>query len=1061
RLWILHKLPGAENAYHISGIYNLKGILNPELFNDAISHMIMRHEVLRTTFINVDDHPEQVIHANPLPMAEYVDATCVDTSESWQNEVTQATLHTPFDLSDPSLFRSVLIKTAPDAYRWVVCMHHIISDGWSVDIMLDEIQILYRQLADKSAPKLAPLPIQYKDFASWMDDQQQAPEYAELEQFWLDQFCDPIEPITFPFQKPRPALKSYHGRSISTSIPDETFSQVKSLHKQGFSSFITLTTALSLAFKSILGRNEFVIGTPVAGRFLPELESLIGFFVNVVPIKINLDGHETPKESLQAMRRLIMSALEHQQVSFDKWTSKLDHVNDPSRSPIFDVLVVYHNNPTSNWHLDQVTLTAQDFEEKYSKYDLVVEFTEHESGLELLINYNTDLFESGDMESFTRFLGQILHTITAQPDVVIQSLPALLTTTVAPKGTSARNEGYSTSASDVAKAIVVSTPATDVNKIVANPTLASDATKTAANSTLTTGIPKAASNSTLTAHTAKIPENPTPASGVAKTATNPTLSSSVAKADDPLLRHLKDIWANVLGRADFTETDNFFALGGDSIKAIQISSALYQHGYKLTIAALFSFPTIRELHSRIELITQQTDQEPISGSHPLTPIQSWLFSRDAETLNRFYQSALVKLDHPHPLSVIKTAWKKVMIHHDELRARPISTNDTVSMKIGQSVPQFRFDHRHFGDDDELQQEVVNWLDSWIPDSKVFDDPLCSVLVLTQKSTSERHVFIAVHHLLVDIVSWRPILEDFNTALDGLMNTSEVALPLKTTSFQDWARFVETTRNSATMDPVRRFWADQKPELEQGKLSLAEAISKRTRSTLELTELAESLGNTTRVFQAKMNDVLATAMSRALVELGHGEQVNITQEVHGRDSMPNESVDRTVGWFTNEFPVSIRYHADTARHLREVKEARVRFEEHGRWFMISESAEYVSAIQQSSVGINYVGDVTASEPLKRISIVGDTTIIDQSLEDGLNLGKPITVFGFTQSDTLTLTIESQIESLSAQKIATALARVLSELGTLSHQTDQNVNTPSDFDYDGLDIDSLDDLLKSIK
>lgn len=1006
RLWILDKLPGAGNAYHVSGIYNLKGILNPDLFNDAISQMIMRHEVLRTSFIKVNDHPEQVIHNNSLPMVEYVDAT--HHSEPWINEATQATLYTPFDLSDPSLFRSVLIKTAPDSFRWVVCMHHIISDGWSVDIMLEEIQVLYRHLANNSASKLAPLPIQYKEFASWMDDEQQTPEYAELEKYWLDLFRDPIEPTSFPFQKPRPALKSYHGSSITTSIPDATFGRVKSLHKQGFSSFITLTTALSLAFKSILGRKEFVIGTPVAGRFMPQLESLIGFFVNVVPLKIDLAGHETPKESLQAMRRLIMSALEHQQVSFDKWTTKVNHINDPSRSPIFDVLVVYHNNPTSNWHLDQVTLTVQDFEEKYSKYDLVVEFTEHESGLELLVNYNTDLFESGDIESFARYLSQILHTITAHPDAAFKNLLAPPTSTVVPKVTSAQKAFNPT-------------PATDDEQVAVNPTQV----------------------------------------GVAKTVVNSTLTTDVAKADDLLLKHLHDIWANVLGRTDISETDNFFSLGGDSIKAIQISSALYQHGYKLTIAALFSFPTIRELHSRIELVSQQTAQEPISGTHLLTPIQSWLFSRDAKTLNRFYQSALVKLDHPHPLLIIKAAWKKVMIHHDELRARPIYANDTVAMEIGKSVPQFRFDHRYFGDDDVVQQEIVSWLDSWIRDTNVFNDSLCSVLVLTQKSTSNRYVFIAVHHLLVDIVSWRPILEDFNSALDGLMNTSEVTLPLKTTSFQDWAGFVEKTRNSVAMDSVRRFWNDQKPELERGKIHQADVVNAQTRFTLELPEINESLGNTTRVFQAKMNDVLTTAMSRALLELGHGEQVNVSQEVHGRDSMPNESVGRTVGWFTNEYPVPIRYHADAARHLREVKEARVRFEEHGRWFMISESAEFVSGIQKSSVGINYVGDVTASDQLKRISVVSDTTIINQSLEDGLNLGKLITVFGFTQNDKLTLTIESHIESLPAEKIANTLSRMLSELGSLSHQTEQNVNTPSDFDYDGLDIDSLDDLLKSIK
>lgn len=982
RLWVLNKLPGAGNAYHVSGIYNLKGVLKPELFNDAISRMILRHESLRTSFIKIDDHPEQVVHGNPLPMVEYVDATVIDKAESWLNEVTQATLHTPFDLTDPTLFRSVLIKTSTESYRWVVCMHHIISDGWSVDLMLEEIQVLYRQLIDKTGSVPAPLPIQYRDFASWMDKQQQTPDFIELENYWTDQFCDPIEPITFPFQKTRPALKSYNGSSVTIQIPDAISHQVKALHKQGFSSFITLSTALSHAFKSILGRDQFVIGTPVAGRFLPELEPLIGFFVNVVPLKVDLGGHQTAKESLQSMRRLIMSALEHQQISFDQWTSKLSHINDPSRSPIFDVLVVYHNNPTSNWHLDQVSLSALEFEEKYSKYDLVAEFTEQESGLVLLINYNTDLFESADIESLGMYFTRILHTITEQPEAEIHALPDPFTTTQEPISTTAK-------------------PVLNTNS----------ATKVT-------------------------PEN------------------------DPLIILLHDIWANVLGRSDFSDSDSFFALGGDSIKAIQISSALYQHGYKLSIAELFSFPTIGELHSKIELITQQTDQEPISGTHPLTPIQSWLFSRESDTLNQFYQSALVKLDDPYPLSVIKSAWKKVMIHHDELRARPISTNGSIYMEVGHSLPHFRFNHRTF-DGDVLQQEVVNWLDSWVPDNQVYADPLCSVLVFTQKSTSNRYVFIAIHHLLVDIVSWRPILEDFNATLVSHLNSSKVTLPLKTTSFRDWARFVEKMRNSATLVPIRRFWNDKKSELERGMITQRGVESVRTHFTLQLDKINAGLGNTIRVYQAKMNDLLITAMSRALFELGHGEQINVTQEVHGRDGMPDNSVDRTVGWFTNEYPVPIRYHAGADRHLREVKEARVRFEESGRWFMICESDEYLAGIQQSSIGINYVGDITVRDQLDRISLVDDTIIIDQYLEKGLNLGKPINVFGFTKHDMLTLTIDSQVESLPAEKIATALEGVLLELSSISNQSELNVNTPSDFDYDGLDIDSLDDLLKSIK
>lgn len=982
RLWTLDKLPGAGNAYHVSGVYNLEGILNPGLFNDAIIQMIMRHESLRTSFISVENHPQQVIHANPLPMVDYVDASGMKINRSWLEETTNATLHTPFDLSDPSLFRSFLIKTSSESYRWVVCMHHIISDGWSVDLMLKEIQAIYQQLNDNTATQLAPLPIQYKDFANWMSGKQHTQEYAELEKYWVDQFSIPINPITLPFQKTRPVLKSYHGNTISVNISESIFRQIKSLHKQGYSSFITLITGLSLAFKSILGRNQFVIGTPVAGRFLPELESLIGFFVNVVPLKVDLDGNETVKESLQTMRRLILSALEYQQASFDSWTAKLPHITDPSRSPIFDVLIVYHNNPASNWHLDKVSLSAIEFEEKYSKYDLVTEFTEHETGLVLQINYNTDLYEPGDIVTFGKFFVQILQIITEHPEAAIHSLPS-------PPHTSAEQNTKS------ATSVVNSTP-----------------------------------------------------------------TPGVTIADDPLIGHLHDIWSSVLGRSDFSDTDNFFSLGGDSIKAIQISSALYQHGYKLTISALFSYPTIREILSKIELISQQTDQAPISGTHPMTPIQSWLFTREKETLNRFFQTALVKLDQPYPLSVIKSAWGKVMIHHDELRARPISNVDSISMEVSASLPQYRFDHQYF-DGELLQQEVVRWLETWLPGNEVLTDALCAILVMTKKSTSERYVFIAIHHLLVDIVSWRPILEDFNSALNGLLNISTVTLPIKTTSFQSWARFIEKMGSSPSMDATRLFWSDQKNELEPGKLKLTGTKPVHTNITIQLAEINENLVKTTRKFQAKMNDLLVTAISRALVVLGHGERINVTQEVHGRDSMPNDTVDRTVGWFTNEYPVPVKYHTSADRHLREVKEARVRFEEPGRWFMISESAEYISSIQQTSIGINYVGDMNVYEQFDKISLVSDSSYINQYIENGLDFGKPITVFGFSQKDVLNLRIDSQIESLPAESIANALSEAMCELGALSKQKEQNVNTPSDFDYDGLDIDSLDDLLNSLK
>lgn len=982
RLWILDKLPGAGNAYHVSGIYTLMGVLNPELFIEAISRMILRHESLRTSFTEVDQQPVQVIHANPQPLVEYIDATSIDNLDSWLESVSKATLHGTFDLNDPSLFRSLLVKTSFESYRWIVCMHHIISDGWSVDLMLEEIQSLYQQLIEPTSPKLLPLPIQYKDYASWMGHYQQTDEYHELEEFWISQFTDPIEAITLPFQKARPTLKSYHGAStMTTMLPEPIFQSIQRLHKQGFSSFITLTTALSHTLRSLLQRDEFVIGTPVAGRFLPELESLIGFFVNVVPLKINLSGDSTPKESLQALRKVIMAALEHQQISFDTWTSRLPHTIDPSRSPVFDVLVVYHNNPISDWHLNDLSITPVPFEEKYSKYDLVFEFTEHETGVDLRIEFNTDLFDAPDIHSMASYFTQTLNAIVSSPEAPVQSLP--------------------------------SPPPTPATYIVPSTTPAPD----------------------------------------------PTQTTTKQSGTDIRIELLRSSWSTVLGSSNFTDTDNFFVLGGDSIKAIQMSAALYQQGYKLTIATLFSYPTIRELYSHIELISRKTDQEPISGSYPLTPIQSWLFSRDENTLNRFFQTALVRLVQPYPLSSIKSAWKQVMMHHDELRARPGSQSGHLGMDIRPSEPDFRFTHRSY-DHQDVQHEVTQWLETWLPGNNVYDHPLCHVLVLTESTTQSRFVFIAIHHLVVDIVSWRAILEDFNSCLDAILTESKIALPNKTTSFTEWARLIEQFRTRPLMDPIQSFWNEQIPVLNRGKIEVISSNTPRTSDRVCITGFSELIAETLRTYKVKMNDVLATALSRAIHKLGNQDLITISQEVHGRDSMPNESVDRTVGWFTTEYPMPVSFHADSARHLREVKESRARFEQHGRWFMLCETTEYISGIQQSSAGLNFLGDLTTGDSLTRLSLVHDTTQIDRFLESGLSLGKPVAILGYFQNTDLQLVIESQVESLHSSALASALVEELTQLTSLS-KSDALVNTPSDFDYDGLDIDSLDDLLITIK
>lgn len=982
RLWVLDKLPGAKKAYHISGIYVFQGPLNAILFNKSIERMIMRHEILRTSFLEVHQTPMQVIHNTHQPMVEYMDITSHTNKEQVLEQITEATIHGAFDLSSPHLFRSVLIKTDTNKFRWAVCMHHIISDGWSVDLMIDEIQRNYELQLQSESASLSPLAIQFKEYASYLREQQILDTYIKKELYWINAFKSPIKAVTLPFQKKRPRVKTHAGSSLKVSLPKFSVKGLQALHKQGFSSFITLTTALSYTIQSLIDQDEFVIGTPVAGRTLPEIEPLIGFFVNLIPLKIKLKPNEAILNSLKRVRSTIMEAIENQDIEFDSWTSKLNHATDPSRSPLFDILIVYHNNPSTSWNVADISMEAFPIEEKYSKYDLVTEFTETKDEIELRIDYNSDLFDSEDIEQLSQLFSKSLEVIVTKSDTNVVELPKLL---------------FKKSESSVAQ------------------------------------------------HQQVIDSQPQKIS-------TPNLNP------DSLEHELQLVWENVLGHTDIRNTDNFFSIGGDSIKAIQMASALYQKGYRLTVSNVFSYPTIKELVSKIEQLTVSINQNPILGTHKCTPIQQWLLSKKGKTPHTFFQSALIKLESLFPLSLIKKAWNDVMLHHDELRAKPIKSSNGFELKIESEIPNFKFNHIIYQGND-IQKEVIEFLSSYIDNADVYSDSLCNVLVLTHINGKERYIFLLLHHLLVDIVSWHSILNDFHTIVDAMMVGAKPSLPAKTTSFIDWMKEIDQAQNTSKIAGIRTFWENKRDVLKKNMLDSPKSDYKTT-FTLTVDQASEKLSAFSQNHQLTFVEILATAISRAMFEGAKIESITILQEVHGRDLIPHATVDRTVGWFTTEYPIPIPFIVDIQRHLREVKETVATYKSNGGWFMQVEPSPFIDQIQQTSIGFNYLGEMDTHNRFNHFNIIDNTKAIDTYLESKIELEKPISMLAFLEKGSLILNIQSTIELISAEALGNLIREQVIELLSENTNKSMNLTTPSDYDYDGLDIDTLDDLINSI-
>ncbi len=986
RLWVLDKLPGAKRAYHVSEVFQLKGKLDVPAFNHALRTMISRHEVLRTSFRSENHIPRQVVHQDISPMVEFIDATHTIYSETWIEQVTQAVIQTPFDLGSPTLFRSVLIQTAESEYRWVSCMHHIVSDGWSVDIMLEEIQELYLAKIEDRPPRVPALQIQYKDVSTWMERRGDSPEYQASQNYWFDRFKSVPEPVTFPIQKARPKVKTYHGAAIRRNLGERLVKQLKSLKSEGYSTFFGLTAALSLSIYRFLDKEELVIGTPVAGRFLPEMEPLIGFFVNVVPLKLTFKATDSVQDILNRTRATVLEALEYQDVSFDTWTSTLNHPADPSRSPLFDLLIVYHNNPASNWKSPGFTIQPVPFEEKHSKYDLVFEFTERPDSIEFRVDYNTDLFDSTSINDFCDYVERVALSGFDMLNTSIQELP----------GPTISLEG----------------PQSD--KLTSLP------------------LPD--------------PVNPDP-------------SPKKSNQQEALLA----AWRKALGRDEIDITDNFFSLGGDSIKAIQLAASLFQDGYRLPIATLFSYPTVQELESRLIEVGVTGTNEPVFGDHPPTPIQQWLLQQNESTRNGFYQTALLNLKQPIPLPVIHWAWQQLMMHHDALRSRVNHHTDSTEIHIPTDTFEFGFEPIEVTDAANVSVSGIaaNWLRTRLESFTIQKDPLCQLLVIS--SETQRTVFIAIHHLVVDILSWRIILEDFNRAISAIMRSGSVEFPAKSTSFLEWASSTQEALSKTIGQQAADFWTKQSRSLTLGLLE-HQHNQPCVSTTFEIPNFNETVNMVARIFQASVSDVLMTALSRVFLNLDERSTLTFALEGHGRDLLSELSVDRTVGWFTSEFPVEVTYHEDMGRHLREVKESRIKAERYGGWFMSVADTGLLNLVQRQGIGINFLGELSLSaDPDNLFELITETSEIDSLIESRLSLGKQVSLVAHIADNTLLVQVNSSLtgnlESTSVSEALKTEIHLLVEV--LLQGSDGPVNTPSDFDYEGLDMDSLDDLLNSIK
>ena len=383
-------------------------------------------ESLRTTFVTVDGSPRQFVGEQAdVPWQEVDLRREADPQREAQCHARQHA-NAVFDLARGPLLSARLLRLADN--RWVLLfnVHHIVCDEWSLQVMARELMALYDAAVHGRDAGLRPLHIQYKDYAAWQNQQLAAPECRIHRDYWVNKLGGELSSLDLPADFPRPANKTFAGGTLSLPLPAELSDGLQRLGwRHGSSLFMTLTALVKVLLFRYTAAEDIVVGTPYAGRDQAELQDQIGFFVNTLVLRDRLQGTDGFADVLQQVKTTVLEAFEHQIYPFDRLLEDLQVPRDLSRTPLFGVMVVMQHGGPAGLQLGGVRVAPFDSGYQVAKFDLTFEFAETPAGIQLGLNYNTDLFRERTVQRMLTHFAQLAASAVAHPDTGIGELGLL------------------------------------------------------------------------------------------------------------------------------------------------------------------------------------------------------------------------------------------------------------------------------------------------------------------------------------------------------------------------------------------------------------------------------------------------------------------------------------------------------------------------------------------------------------------------------------------------------------------------------------------------------------
>ncbi|MCP5051248.1 MAG: AMP-binding protein, partial [bacterium] len=430
RVWVLSRIKEASLAFNMPAAFKMEGELNIGAFEKTFAVLLERHESLRTVFLLVGDTLKQKVLSPPEMdfKLEIIDLWGYDSGGGAEeiNRLMEEMSGTPFDLSRGPLLTAALLRLGEKETLFLFNIHHIISDLLTSAVLTREITVLYNAYRLGQPNPLLPLRIHYKDYAVWRNRQLSGDYLQRLREYWLERFRNMPHALKLPLDKPRPLTQSFRGDQVITNIDQSLTGRLRRLSgESGVTLFMIFLAALDALLYHYTGQTDMVTGTVVSGREHTDLEDQVGFYLNTLALRTRFSEYETFSRLLQRVKEITLGAFEHQSYPFDMLVADLEIPRDGGRSPLFDVMIDMINpvTPVARQESNRdLRVLPVDTGHKRSKFDLTVYITEQSDTLQLLLEYNTDLFEKDSIQWMSKRFLALLKRIVESPDTPVADL---------------------------------------------------------------------------------------------------------------------------------------------------------------------------------------------------------------------------------------------------------------------------------------------------------------------------------------------------------------------------------------------------------------------------------------------------------------------------------------------------------------------------------------------------------------------------------------------------------------------------------------------------------------